>query len=57
MRDLSMEELGHVYGAGSCAPSRKYHNRKGSKSKSKSRSKSKSKSKSHSKKRYCKAPA
>jgi hypothetical protein len=54
MRDLSMEELGHVYGAGSCAPSRKYNNRKGSKSKSKSRSKSKSKS--HSKKRYCKTP-
>jgi hypothetical protein len=53
MRDLNMEELGHVYGAGGkCAP-RKYKHNKGSKSHSKSRSKSHSKSHSKSKK-YCK---
>ncbi|HZH51140.1 MAG TPA: hypothetical protein VEZ16_04580 [Microvirga sp.] len=44
MRDLSMEELGHVYGAGKKAPCKKYKHKKGSKSRSKSKSKSRSKS-------------
>jgi hypothetical protein len=52
MRDLTHDELGHVYGAGSyCAPKKPRKPRKDH-SKSKSRSKSKSKSKSKGKKPY-----
>jgi hypothetical protein len=52
MRDLSMEELGHVYGAGGKGHPRKCKKHKGNKSRSKSRSKSHSKSKTKTKKPY-----
>jgi len=50
MRDLEIEELGHVYGAGICAlvpPPTPKHDHHGSKSKSKRHHGSKSKSKRH----------
>ena len=48
MRDLTAEELGHVYGAGSYGKPTKGRGKHGSKSRSKSRSKSKN----HHKPRY-----
>ncbi len=50
MRDLSVEELGHVYGAGGrgCSPCPPSKPRGGSKGKSKSKSKGKSKGKGRS---------
>jgi len=57
MRDLSSEELGHVYGAGySAVPSPNSYPKHPHKSKSKSKNKQAHKSKSKSKgkgKRYC----